>query len=535
MKRSHRPNFILITTDQQRADHLGCYDNAILRTPHIDGLAARGRTFDRFYVASGVCMANRASIMTGRHPSVHGVRCNGVPLDRDAVTFVDLLRADGYRTILTGKCHLQNMTDMEPEAFTPTPAVSKRLPPPELSEALRGRWDNGAYDAERKEFWRSDPEHRISVPYYGFDHVDFCSFHGDLVEGDYYRWLSEQVDDPEALRGEANALPDPRYHLTQAYHTAVPEELYPTSWIADRAIAQLEAAAQNDAPFFLHCSFTDPHHPFTPPGRYWEMYDPDEIILPHSASQPREEQFEPVRILRGERDENRARINSTVAYAATERELREATALTYGMITMIDDAIGRILTRLAQLGLAENTVVIFTSDHGDFMGDHGLLLKSALHYSSLIRVPCIWAEPGAAAPGTRTSGLWSSMDLGATILDRAGLAPSYGSQGASFASALNDPEAQGRPWLLIEEDGHAPTFGMNMPVRTRTAITERYRLTIYDQKGWGELYDLESDAEEMQNLYDLPNAAPIRYAMFEILSRALMEADDRLPVPLKRA
>ncbi|MFV0244703.1 MAG: sulfatase [Qingshengfaniella sp.] len=530
-----QPNFILISTDQQCATHLGCYGHDILRTPHVDGLAERGRRFTRFHVASGVCMANRASLMTGRHPSAHGVRCNGVPLSLDAVTFVDLLRAAGYRTALAGKCHLQNMTDMAPELPAGLDEGGFTPPPPGLDQAVRPRWEKG-YDNEARTAWREDPDHQVTVPYYGFEHVDLCSYHGDLVEGAYYRWLGEKVPDPEALRGQANALPDKRFTLTQAYRTSVPEELYPTNWIADRAMDQLDAAAAEGKPFFLHCSFTDPHHPFTPPGRYWDMYDPDQVTPPATADHdPTTDVFSPVGALRQERQEDRARINSTVAYAATQAEIRQAIALTYGMITMIDDAVGRILNRLRTLGLAKDTVVIFTSDHGDFMGDHGLLLKSALHYSSLVRVPFIWTDPDQPQPGAATDGLWTTMDIGPSILARAGLAPSFGTQGQSFISAVRDPAASGHGRILIEEDGHAPTFGLNRPVRARTAITETYRLTIYDQENWGELYNLREDPEEKHNLFNAPQAEAIRREMFEALARSMLQAADQLPQPIRRA
>src|SRR3984893_3048104 len=121
MPKSSRPNFLLFITDQHRADFLGCYGHPVLRTPHIDSIAARGTAFDRFYVASPVCMPNRASLMTGRMPSVHGVRSNGIPLSMNAVTFVELLRDAGYRTALIGKSHLQNFTSWPP-LVQPPPA-----------------------------------------------------------------------------------------------------------------------------------------------------------------------------------------------------------------------------------------------------------------------------------------------------------------------------------------------------------------------------------------------------------------------------
>ena len=145
------PNFILFITDQQRADFLGCYGHPILRTPHIDSIAARGVAFDRFYVASPVCMPNRASLMTGRMPSVHGVRHNGVPLGADAVTFVDLLRDAGYATALVGKSHLQNFTGQAPLARRAD--ARKRAPSAALAEAIRHDLAGARYAQESPAFW----------------------------------------------------------------------------------------------------------------------------------------------------------------------------------------------------------------------------------------------------------------------------------------------------------------------------------------------------------------------------------------------
>src|SRR5688500_2462800 len=128
MSKSSRPNFLLFITDQHRADFLGCYGHPVLRTPHIDSIAARGTAFDRFYVASPVCMPNRSSLMTMRMPSVHGVRSNGIPLSMNAVTFVDLLRDAGYRTALIGKSHLQNFTSWAPIIKRPPPRAGYHEP-----------------------------------------------------------------------------------------------------------------------------------------------------------------------------------------------------------------------------------------------------------------------------------------------------------------------------------------------------------------------------------------------------------------------
>ena len=165
-----QPNFVLIMTDQHRADHLGCYGNPIVSTPHLDALAAAGVAFDKFYVATPVCMPNRASLMTGRMPSANGARHNGIPLSVDSVTFVDLLRAAGYRTALVGKSHIQNMTG-RPSA-PPSSANPEFADPPEgLKNAVSRDMTGPAYQRESLSAWKADPDRDIELPHYGFDHV----------------------------------------------------------------------------------------------------------------------------------------------------------------------------------------------------------------------------------------------------------------------------------------------------------------------------------------------------------------------------
>src|SRR5438874_1136278 len=142
---SERPNLLFFITDQLRADHLDCYGNRAIRTPAIDSLAARGVSFDRFYVASPVCQPNRATLMTGRMPSLHGVRYNGISLSLNATTFVDLLRAVGWRTALIGKSHLQNMTGVPTVVPPPKPAPDYQPPPPGLDEAEKDDRNDDAY------------------------------------------------------------------------------------------------------------------------------------------------------------------------------------------------------------------------------------------------------------------------------------------------------------------------------------------------------------------------------------------------------
>src|SRR5579871_990248 len=187
-----RPNFLLFIADQLRADHLGCYGNRMVKTPHIDEIAASGWVSDAFHVASPICMPNRATLMTGRMPSVHGVRHNGIPLALDATTFVELLRRAGYRTGLIGKSHLQNMTGNAP-AWPPNPA--DRL-------ALEARMPDGRrYDQEWGPSWAADPTYDLALPFYGFAAVDLTINHGDDLQGHYRRWLRANHPDAEKLLG----------------------------------------------------------------------------------------------------------------------------------------------------------------------------------------------------------------------------------------------------------------------------------------------------------------------------------------------
>ncbi len=530
-----RPNFLFIITDQHRADHLGCYGNSIVRTPHIDGLAARGWRSNRFYVANPACMPNRSTLMTGRMPSVHKVRSNGIPLSLRATTFVDLMRHGGYATASCGKIHLQPMMGQAP--LLRAAETGGRTPPPaQLGDACMRDPGDGPYDQERIDKWQGDPAHDLKLPYYGFEEVHLTMMHADGAHGHYGRWLEARHPGSASLIGREHALPSGSISTIQAWRTAVPEELYSTNYIRDQAVGFLErhASGAGGKPFFLQCSFNDPHHPFTPPGRYWDMYDPDDIPLP-AAFDPDEQNLPPpVKFLIGERDSGRQDRDSWLPQAVNARDVREAIALTYGSITMIDDAIGSVLATLQRLGLLENTVVIFTSDHGDYMGDHQLMLKGPIHYDGLIRVPFIWADPAAAQAGASSDALAGTLDIAATILGRAGLAPFHGMQGQDLAPVIAGGQTA-RQAMLVEEDNQRAFLGFDRPVRLRTLITERYRMSVYRGVAWGELYDLREDPLERRNLWSDPASAPLRAELMEQLVQTMQELADDSPLPTARA
>lgn len=526
-----QPNFLLIITDQHRATDLGCAGHPVLKTPNIDAIGARGRRFERFYVATPVCMPNRASLMTGRMPSAHGGRHNGIPLSRDAVTFVDLLGAAGYATALIGKSHLQTQSGRPP--ISKFEVKERYAPPPNgLHEARRSTYRDGSYDQELPDRWKK-PDAKVDTPFYGFDHVELLKGHGDQLSGTYLQWLRERHTAPLSLMGPENQLPGNTYTVPQAWRTAVPENLSSSAFVADRSAAYLQDRS-DQRPFFLMASFPDPHHPFTPPGRYWDMYKPED--MPRPVAFEKNDWTPPPHVQawidahrRGEKP-----MDQTTAHGVDLKEALEARALTCGSIACIDDAVGRIMQALKASGEAENTVVIFTSDHGEYLGDHGLLLKGLAHYDEIIRVPFIWADPEFYGGGT-SEALASTIDLPATILDRAKLAPFNGFQGRSLLPVLGGEAETIRLDVVVEDENQRTLPGLGRRPRERTLVTERYRLSVFQNQDWGELYDLKDDPDELRNLWDETEFVGVRTDLIGRLMHRLIEIDDRSPMPLHQS
>lgn len=512
-----RPNFLFLITDQQRADWLGCYGHPVLKTPHIDSIAHRGMRFDNFHTASPVCMPNRASLLTGRYPSLHGLRYNGCVLPENANTFVDLLAGAGYHTAAIGKSHLQPFTDLPPMGkslsdIAATPEAWKPRKPDSYQEAPEH------YDASGR--------YCIKTPYYGYAHVDMVTHHGDRCGGHYQQWFRDTAKDWEALHDPANQLPH-TYSCPQAYRTPIPEELYPTAYVRDRAIDYLSARAEQDDPFFAFVSFPDPHHPFNPPGRYWDMYHPDQFDVALSFSAHRNP-TPPMQWLHENWMSGGGQMTPQTAMMLDDARLKEAMALTAGMMGFVDDAVGAILTALKDSGQAENTVICYTSDHGDYLGDFNMLLKGALPFRGITRVPFLWSDPAHGNAGS-TSALCSTVDIAATILDRAGLSPFNGNQGVSFLPATRGADGP-RDEALIEYNDGGNRLGFEKPARVRALVTDRWRYTVYKDQDWGELYDLQSDPDETHNLWDDPAHRDIRAHLSERLTHHLIAQMDESPM-----
>ena len=505
-----RPNVLFVITDQQRADHTGFMGNPTLETPHLDRLATRGMVFENTWVSNPVCMPNRCTMMTGRMPSAHGVIFNDRSLERDANTFVRRFRESGYRTGLIGKSHLQH--GMSRNAVFPFRGEpSGTLPFPD-------GWDR-LEDFER--YVDGLPEN--PEDFYGFGHVEFSIDHGARVAGHHLQWALERGGRlPDLLVDQDAPGPgsDRSAHWHQIYRPPYPEELHSSAFVAERTIAFIEAAETSGEPWFAWCSFPDPHHPMTPPGKWFDAYRPTDMPLPDTRDDPLDGAPEHLRGFAGIHPRDQRNWVSPCGFGE-DALLREAIAATYGMIGMIDDAVGQVLGKLDDLGVREDTVVVFTSDHGDMMGDHRLFLKGFMHYRGTLQVPLVIDAPGTDAG--RTAALASSIDLGPTLLDLCGVAGYDGIQGVSLAPVVRDAGASVRERVLIEDDVPVILSQLTpIPARTRTLLCDGYRYTR-NAKGEEQLFDLDADPDEMHDVRDRRDA---RARMLEALADAMMVADD---------
>lgn len=498
---SDQPNFLLFCVDQMQAACLGVAGHPDVRTPNIDRLAATGTHFTRGYCPQPVCMPSRSSIITGLTPRGHGVITNGQPLPEHIPTIGAALAAHGYRTHAVGKLHLQSFM---------SGAEGRTADSPFVSWEDRLLWDAGRIT--------SLPEN-----YYGFQTTDYVGGHVSYIFGDYGRWLdAEHPGMRDRFRSEhATALhsSDP-----PCWTIPVPAELHWNTWIANRSAVFIESA--RESPFLLWCSFPDPHFPFAAPREYSERYDPASLTMPDSwddASDPT-----------GHLAELRRTLDLMPEF--DERVLRHCMAETYAMIEHIDDCVGTVLSALDEAGVADNTVVAFMADHGEYLGAHHLVYKGPWPYEELYNIPFIWRAPNAA-PRT-VSGLASLLDVTPTLLDYAGLTPvDMDTDGAYLGTPPALAGVSLRPVLNGSEslEGRAVTVERDAPpgkshAGNRTLVESRYKLSVYAGTGGGTLFDLDEDPGERRNLWDDPAHAETKSRMMHRMVEQFARTD-RFDVP----
>ncbi len=488
------PNILCIVLDQLRADHLGCYGNPDVLTPNIDRLAAEGCRCDDSFVANPVCMPNRACMFTGQYPQAHGLRFNGFSLSPSRLTLPEVLRRNGYQTASIGKIHL---TDGAHEISNP-----------ELKEPFQ--------EYETRAYWKEHDQ--IPTPYYGLEYVYLVDGHGDYAYGTYKNELQrehpgmyEKLLPPNASYLPSTDLKDFRHGC---WEQSIPPEYHYNTVIADKTIDYL-SNRDPDKPFFLWCSFPDPHHPYTTPAPYSRLYDPAKI---HYAPKRRQGELDDLPPYMREMSEGTSKPMPW-AYRDSDENFRVMTAYTYGMISFVDENVGRIMEHLRQNGLDEETIVVFLSDHGDMLADHGLNQKGPYLFESLVRVPTIWRCPGKIRSQTDSKAVVSTVDLCPTLLDFAGVETPGCVQGRSYRSVLTEGDEDFRDWAYIEFDN--PAYTSQRQIRSR-----EWALTCDLRGDTGMLFDLKNDPDELHNLWNHAEYAEKKKELQLVMLEKTFEAAD---------
>lgn len=473
------PNILWICTDQQRFDTLGCYGNSWVKTPNLDRLAANGTRFDAAYCQNPLCTPSRASFLSGRYPRTTRARQNGQCLPAEEMLVTRILGEAGYSCGLSGKLHLS--------------ACDPRVCP------VRERRINDGYS---EFFWSHHPD-------------------GHWPKGDYNESLRDQ-----GLKYGRQSFKGSKY-----VETSMEPQFHQTTWCAQKAIDFIEEEANSSFPWLFSVNIYDPHHPFDPPADYLQPYldKLDQIPLPNYV----EGELEDKPIFQ--------RIDHTGAYGGqkdlypfnkmSDDDHRLIRAAYWAMCDLVDAQVGRMLDALERTGQLENTIVIFMSDHGEMLGDHGIYLKGPHFYEPATRVPLIISWPGHIKAQVSPA-LVELVDLAPTLLQAAGLQHHPGMQGRSLWPLLTGqaPANYHRDTVYCEHYGtthHAP----DKPSAYATMVrTERHKLVAFHGQQGGELYDLKRDPNETHNLWCATEYQGVKMELFQKLCDRMAWTVDPLPV-----
>lgn len=490
-----KKNVLWIMTDQHRADCLGYMGHPVVKTPHLDSLAKEGVIFEKAFCQSPACMASRASLLTGRYPEAVRVRGMGI-LPPSETTFPEVLLKNGYRTGLFGKLHLT------PEVYTKH-QLKKDIP------VLY--WKIYAKEAGLKPI----PEDRFKKNY-GFEMDEGCD---DALQGRFKKWLKKKTPallskKPESLRKDGPG------DLWVSPYTS---ETHQTTYIAEKAAEYIKAKGKGRSPWFTFCSFVAPHHPFEAPKDQIEKYPLKKIPLPAKKGGV-EKKFipYPASMAIGEFDKYSDEVKKLVARHY------------FASISLVDDGVGRLIKVLKETGQLDNTVIIFTSDHGEFLGNHGMFRKPSLHYDETLNVPLLIRLPKGKNGGRRVKGLVELTDVHPTLLGLLGLPVNDGVQGVDMSENILSGGKIGREDVYTDMFDITPQkFGkLSGPyMAVQTLRTTDWKLSIYPTAGrkYGQLFDLKNDPEESKNLYGNPRYRSKREELlWQLLSRVHRNID---PLP----
>ncbi|OPH59070.1 sulfatase [Paenibacillus ferrarius] len=506
-----KPNILLITSDQQHWNTIGAF-NPEVSTPNLDRLVREGTTFNRAYCPNPTCTPTRASIITGMYPSQHGAWTLGTKLLEDRHVVTEDFREGGYQSALIGKAHFQQLQSTEEYPSLESYPIMQDL-----------------------EFWRNYKE-----SFYGFDHVELARNHTNEAHvGQHYAlWLEEKG----CLNWRDYFLPPTgTMDSSTTYKWPIPEEFHYNTWIAERSNAMLETYKEQEESFFLWSSFFDPHPEYLVPEPWDTMYDPSKLTIP--AVTPGEHENNPPHFgLTQEDDPDFSYLqepggNNAHGYHShhyygygdkfrlTEEHKAKQVAVYYGMISLMDKYIGNILDKLDELGLAENTIVIFTTDHGHFFGQHGLQAKGGFHYEDLIKLPFIVRYPNYIPQGKENSSIQSLVDLAPTFLSFCDIPIPRTMTGVDQREVWLGTKESARDHALCEFH-HQPTT-----IHQKTYVNERYKITVYYNQTYGEIFDLQNDPGEINNLWDQKEYADLKS---ELLLKYAWAELGKEPMPMPR-
>lgn len=471
---------LVICTDQQRWDSLGCYGSPEVHTPYIDGLAAGGTLFERCYATNPVCAPSRASMLTGAYAYQHGLWANGVKLPPERVTLLRDLTAAGYRTGLVGKLHL-------------SPCADGRTEDPAEYGFQWNRWSHGPPQA--------------------------------APGNSYHVWLAERFPElaaeAAAAKGRVRTDLPPAGTRPRAYHD-MPAEAHYSRWAAEAATEFIDTAEPGQ-PWLLWVNFFDPHFPFAAPPEYVRQVSQRRRRPPAGSADDLRDRPRPLRGL-----SERSQAGSSRGFQEYRpEEISELRDRYWGMIDQVDEQIGHVLRAAEAAGPAEDLLVLFTSDHGEMLGDHGLLLKGPMMYEGAMRVPCILRWPGRVPAGQRIAGLASLADVAATISHATGIEAPAGGRARSLAGVAAGTSEPRQAVLAEYRDSGHPA---DPPVSTSMVCDGRYKAIVWHgqhargDEPAGELYDLAADPDELVNRWNDPQQA-------QTLARLLLAMATELSLP----
>lgn len=469
MKKS--PNIVFIMADQLAASFVGCYGSGVNSTPNLDGLAKDGILFSRNYAATPVCAPNRACILTGRSPEIHGVVKNNHVLQSDNPTFLNVLKHKGYSCGGFGKFH------QTPMPFAP-PLDLGYLGFDETVVSEDPVW--GEYIDWVKSEHPESLEKALSV----------TNCHSGTVRPDYNTEMKQGASEEDWQIKKENFEKYLGKRISESswermYVSPLDKDADDSSFITENGLDFMRKHKDRKSPFFCQFSYVGPHDPYDPPEAYASMFDPEDMkepIPPGWKNEPGTEFLDNIR----DNYLNFRRI------CDNKEEILKLRAYYHGAIRMIDDCIGDIIYFLKNEGLWENSIVIFTTDHGDSMGDQGLIAKGIHHYDTCIRTPLI-ISGGAAKERGYTDRLTVSTDIFRTVCEIAGVCGEEmpPTEGKSFAGEILDGHETHYHEAVISTIDGASTI----------ISDDGFRLTIYYGREYGQLFDLKNDPTEQNNLY----------------------------------